>query len=203
LHGWGQPIIPDRNLVSVTGFDPNTNRFTYKVNQHFGTPSGASNAFGVPFQLTLKGQVLLGTDPVKAQLAAITGGANGTAASLKEVRDRILKGVPYPVERILDAADSLTLDLTKDQRTNLTAIAAHYRTLVDSIGDAVAKLLAGGGAHPDLGAMAPKLQQVNIAIVKELQQSIKNAEGALTPAQWAKVPDRIKFPLGQPAPPRG
>jgi hypothetical protein len=50
--------------------------------------------------------------------------------------------------------------------------------------------------------MAPTLQQVNIVIVRELQQSVRNAEAALTPSQWAKVPDRIKFPVGQPAPPR-
>jgi hypothetical protein len=201
LHGWGQPIIPDRNLVSVTGFDPNARQFAYKVNQHFGTPSGADNAFGVPFQLMLRGQVILGVDPVKAQIRAVTGGTGGNAASLKEVRDRILKGVPYPVQRILDGADSLKLDLTTAQRATLTAIATRYTTFVDSIGDAVAVLLSANGGRPDLGAMAPKLQQVNISIVKELQQSIKDAEAAITPAQWAKVPDRIKFPLGQPAPP--
>jgi hypothetical protein len=48
-----------------------------------------------------------------------------------------------------------------------------------------------------MGAMAPKLQQVNIAIVRELQAGMKRVEGSLTPAQWAKVPDKIKFPFGQ------
>ena len=202
LHGWGQPIVPDRNLVSVVGFDPSTRQYAYQVNQHFGTPMGAANPFGLPFQLALRGQVALGTDPVKAQLRAVTEGANGAAASLKEVKDRILKGVPYPVQSILDKADSLQLDLTADQRTKLTAVAVRYHTVVDSIGDTVGKLLVAGGARADVGALAPVLQQVNIVIVRELQQSVKNAEAALTPAQWAKVPDRVKFPLGQPAPPR-
>jgi hypothetical protein len=202
VRGWGQPIVPDRNLVSVTGFDPVSRQYAYQVNQHFGTPTGASNPFGLPFQLSLKAQVALGTDPVKAQLRAVTGGANGAAASLEEVKKRILSGVPYPVKSILDKADSLQLSLTPDQKTKLSAVAARYQTVVDSIGDAVGKLLVAQGEHADVGAMAPMLQQVNIVIVRELQLSIKNAEAAVTPAQWAKVPDRIKFPIGQPAPRR-
>jgi len=202
LHGWGQPAVPDRVLLSVTGFDPRTEAYAYTVNQHFGTPYGRNNPYGLPFQIGLRGNILLGTDPVKAQLKAVTGGTNGGAASLTEVRDRIMRNVPYPAQMLLDQADSLHLALTGPQRTHLKAIAARYKQQIDSIGLAVAKLLVDAGPKPDLGALAPKLTGVNVAVVKILQQVERDLQAAVTPEQWAKIPDRIKFPIGQPPPPK-
>ena len=79
----------------------------------------------------------------------------------------------------------------------IAATAEHYRKFVDARGDELAVLLTANGGRPDMGAMAPKLQQVNVSIVRELQQGMKRVEGTLTPAQWAKVPDKIKYPFGQ------
>jgi hypothetical protein len=59
------------------------------------------------------------------------------------------------------------------------------------------KMLTANGGRPDMGAIGPRLQEVNLAIVKALQQSIKTTETTLTPAQWAKLPDKIKYPFGQ------
>jgi hypothetical protein len=202
LHGWGQPAVPDRVLMSVTGFDPQTQAFVYTVNQHFGTPYGRTNPYGLPFQLGLRGNIQLGTDPVKAQIKAVTGGANGGAASVTEVRDRVMRNVPYPAQMLLDQADSLRLGLTSPQRTRLKAIAARYKQQIDSIGMAVAKLLVDAGPKPDLGALAPKFTSVNVFVVKTLQQVERDMQAAITPEQWAKVPDRIKFPVGQPPPPK-
>jgi hypothetical protein len=201
LHGWGQPIIPDRTLLSITGFDANARQYTYKVNQHFGTPQGAGSAFSVPFQLTLRGQVLLGTDPTKAQLNAITGGSNGLPASVKEIKDRILAGVPYPVKLLLEQADSLKLNLTADQRAKLTVISTTYSRQIDSVGNVVAQMLLDAGPHPDLGALAPRIQAINIGVIKVLQQAVKDAQTTLSPEQWAKLPERIRLPFQQPPPP--
>lgn len=200
LHGWGQPVIPDRTLLSVSGFDATSRQYIYKVNNHFGTPTGSNSAFMVPFQIGLRGQVKLGSDPVKAQLKAVTGGANGLPASLQEIKDRILKGVPYPVKQLLDQGDSLKLDLTRDQRKKLSDINAVYSKQIDSVGDVVAKMLLDAGPRPDLGALAPKLQGINMGVIGALQKSVKDAQAALTPEQWAKVPERIRLPLSAPAP---
>ncbi len=43
-HGWGQSTAPDQTLLYVRGFDPATNRFTYDVNQHFGSTAPRSTA---------------------------------------------------------------------------------------------------------------------------------------------------------------
>jgi hypothetical protein len=204
LRGWGQPIVPDRTLLSVTGFNSQSSQFSYKVNQHFGTPLGAGSAFRVPFQVGLRGHVILGTDPVKAQIKAVTGGgANGLPASVKEVKDRILKGVPYPVQTLVDQADSLELGLTRDQRVKLNTIATRYAAQIDSISNVVAQILVAAGPRPDVGALGPKMQNVNLTVIRILQQTIKDAQTTLAPEQWAKVPERIRLPFAQPpaAPP--
>jgi hypothetical protein len=200
LRGWGQPVIPDRTLLTVTGFDPAARQYQYKVNTHFGTPVGAGSAFLVPFQIGLRGHVAIGTDPVKAQIKAVTGGVNGLPASVQVIKDRILKGVPYPVKSLLDQADSLGLNLTRDQRTKLTTINSVYSKQIDSVGDFVAGILVAAGPRPDLGALAPKLQSINVSVIKALTQSVKDAQATLSPEQWAKVPERIRLPLSAPPP---
>jgi hypothetical protein len=37
LRGWGQVRTPDQSLLFVRGFDPQTQRFKYEVNQRFGS----------------------------------------------------------------------------------------------------------------------------------------------------------------------
>ena len=197
LRGWGQPILPDRNLLAVTGFDATTRQYRYTVNERFGTPTGARNPFGVPFQLALRGQISLGTDPGKAQLRTLTGSGKSDTASLRGVKERVLKQVPYPLDSLLKAADSLKLELSSEQQKAIAEASAKYRAFVDVRGDEFAALLTSNNGRPDMGALAPRMQTINLSIVRELQGAIKAVEGILTPAQWAKVPDKIKFPFGQ------
>ena len=60
LHGWGQDAATDRRLLYVTGFDPVTQTYHYRVNQHFGSSSGALNPFRIPFVLSLQARIALG-----------------------------------------------------------------------------------------------------------------------------------------------
>jgi hypothetical protein len=200
VRGWGQPVIPDRTLLSVTGFNSQTRQYVYTVNNHFGTRMGAGSAFLMPFQLGLRGHVTFGQDPLKAQIKAVTGGANGGQASVQEIKDRVLKGVPYPVQRLIDTSDALGLNLTRDQRVKLNAIATRYAKEIDSVGTIIAQMLLDAGPRPDLGALAPKMQKVNLGVIGSLQQSVKDAQTTLTPEQWAKVPERIRLPLSAPPP---
>jgi len=194
-YGLGMYLETEGPELIVTGYDAGLRAYRYAVNQRFGTPSGRRNPFGAPFQLALRGQVTLGTDPAKAQLQALTG--NGGADSLEVVKRRLLRQVPYPLDTLLERADSLGLALTAPQRDAVHAAAAQYRVFVDARGDEIARMLTANNGRPDMGALGPRLQEINLAIVRELQRSLKTVEAALTPAQWAKLPDRIKFPFGQ------
>jgi hypothetical protein len=109
----------------------------------------------------------------------------------------VLKQVPYPLDSLLKAADSLKLELSAEQQKAIAEASAKYRAFVDGRGDEFAALLTSNNGRPDMGALAPKLQTLNLSIVRELQGAVKAVEGILTPAQWAKVPDKIKFPFGQ------
>jgi hypothetical protein len=60
IHGWGQDASIDQRLLFVTGFDPATSSFRYRVNQHFGAASGALNPFRIPFILSLQARIALG-----------------------------------------------------------------------------------------------------------------------------------------------
>jgi len=59
IRGWGQDASVDQRLLFVTGFDPATQTFKYRVNQHFGAASGALNPFRIPFVLSLQARVSL------------------------------------------------------------------------------------------------------------------------------------------------
>lgn len=60
IRGWGQDASVDLRLLFVTGFNPVTNTFQYRVNQHFGAASGALNPFRIPFVLSVQARIELG-----------------------------------------------------------------------------------------------------------------------------------------------
>lgn len=202
LRGWGQPLYPDRALLSVAGFEASTQKFTYRLNQHFGTPLGVASAFGVPFQLSLRARVRLGSDVSRAQIRAIAAGANGGMATVDEIRARVLKGVPNPVQVLLGQADSLNLGISADQRLQLDTIAVSFARQLDSVRLVMAQVIVDAGPRPDRAVLAPKILSINLRIIRLLQASVKDAQGVLTPEQWARVPERIRLPLAQTPAPR-
>src|SRR5512141_1631485 len=111
LHGWGQPVFPDRTLLYVRGFDPTSDRFLYQVNERFGAANGSRNAFRVPFQLAVQARLALGVDPARQQMNAVFGGRGGRA-SVADFRERLARAVPNPFRQTLEANDSAGLLLT-------------------------------------------------------------------------------------------
>jgi hypothetical protein len=112
----------------------------------------------------------------------------------------VARQIPYPLDSLLRVADSLGLDLTPAQRTTITEANQQYRVAAEKGLDDIVALLTSNGGRPDLGAIAPRLQQANLVLVKAIQESLKTVERALTPVQWNKLPDRIRYPFGQQGP---
>jgi hypothetical protein len=52
LRGWGQFSFPDPNLLAVRGFDPQTRRYNYEVNQRFGSTQPSLTAVRAPVTVT-------------------------------------------------------------------------------------------------------------------------------------------------------
>ncbi len=77
LQGWGQFSRPDPTLLTVRGFDPNTQAFTYDVNDRFGQVRGTTNALRIPFQVGIQFRLALGASGLFGGFGGPGGGPGG------------------------------------------------------------------------------------------------------------------------------
>jgi hypothetical protein len=198
MHGWGQPVIPDRTLLFVRGFDPATQRFQYQVNEHFGVANGRTSAYRVPFQIGLQGRLTVGRDPRSQQVRQIFGGANGRAATREDYKARMQRLVPNPFLNTIALDDSLKLGLTAEQKTRLLALSDSLTPRVDKLVTEIADMLAGAGSNPDPQVIFARMSGKTNEGRKLAEESIGRLQSALTPEQWAKLPDSVKsIPTGR------
>jgi len=198
LHGWGQPILPDRTLLYVRGFDPATQRYIYQVNEHFGVASGRTSAYRVPFQIGLQGRLTLGQDPARQQVRQIFGGGNGRPLTRDDYKARLQRLVPNPFLTTITLNDSLKLALTPEQTVRLHALSDTLTPKVDALIDQIADMLAGAGANPDPQVIFARMQGKTNEGRKLGEDAINELQRVLTPEQWAKLPASVKtVPAGR------
>ena len=198
MHGWGQPVTPDRTLLYVSGFDPASGQFRYQVNEHFGAASGRNSAYRVPFQIGLQGRLAVGQDPRSQQVRQIFGGANGRAATREDYRARMQRLVPNPFLTTISLNDSLKLALTAEQKSTLLAHSDSLTPKVDKLVTEIADMLAGAGSNPDPQVIFARMSGKTNEGRKLAEQSISALQATLTPEQWAKLPDSVKtVPTGR------
>jgi hypothetical protein len=194
MHGWGQPIIPDRTLLFVRGFDQSSGAFKYQVNEHFGTASGQSSAFRVPFQIGLQGRLAVGNDPSRQQVRQLFAGPDGKTPTRDEYIARMSRLVPNPFLRTLALDDSLKLALTPAQKAQLTARSDSLRPKADKIVGEIADILIGAGRNPDPMVIFARMGGKTNDARKLAEQAIAELKSTLTPEQVAKLPDAVKTP---------
>ncbi len=107
--------FPDQRLLYITGFDPATESFRYRVNQLFGQPIGTSmtNHFP-PFQLQLGAEYRFSEapqNPVVKEMGLTQTGDSATMA--RHVLDAFHRISKNPIDTILAFRDSLELDKTQ------------------------------------------------------------------------------------------
>lgn len=202
VRGWGQPMIPDRTLLQVTGFDPATGRYAYRVNSRFGVSMRARGLWASPFQLALQARVALGTDQARAQVRSQLRGEGGRRLGVAELKTRLMVGVPNPMRELLLVQDSVKLALTPEQVTKIADLRKPYDAVTDSLITVVAEVVIAAGPNPDAGAIGPRLQPIQMQLLRIIQQVVTDAKAVLTPEQWAKLPEWVKLPLQVPAPKR-
>ncbi len=195
MHGWGQPVVPDRTLLFVRGFDPSTQAFKYQVNEHFGTQNGANSAFRVPFQIGLQGRLTVGQDPARQQFGRMFGtGPDGKPLTKEEYKSRLTRIVPNPFLDVLAQNDSLKLGLTAEQKTTLKALSDTLAPKIDKLAEEMADVLTSAGSNPDPMVMGARIQGKTNDARKLAEKSLDDLQKALQPVQWAKLPDSIKTP---------
>ncbi|HEX2722209.1 MAG TPA: carboxypeptidase regulatory-like domain-containing protein [Gemmatimonadaceae bacterium] len=193
IHGWGQPVFPDVTLLYVRGFDPETRRFQYQVNEHFGAANGSRNAFRVPFQVAVQGRLSLGADQARQQMNAMFGARAGANLSVEEFRERLAHSVRNPVRKILDLNDSAKLELTEEQKARLSAMGDSLQAKADTIIDKLAETLGGRTARNADPVQLNMKMRTGIQDARNLViEGVKAAHKVLTPEQWARLPEDVR-----------
>ncbi|MEO8333481.1 MAG: carboxypeptidase regulatory-like domain-containing protein [bacterium] len=192
LHGWGQPVIPDRTLLYVRGFDPVSQTFKYQVNEHFGVANGKNSAYRVPFQIGLQGRLSVGQDPARQQIGRIFGGGGPGGNSAEAFKSRLSRLVPNPFLATIALDDSLKLALTAEQKTRLKALSDEIAPIADKLAGEIAEVLAQAGTAPDPRVIGVKVQGKTAEARAHGEKAMADLKATLTPEQWAKLPDSVK-----------
>ncbi|HEY4217207.1 MAG TPA: TonB-dependent receptor [Gemmatimonadaceae bacterium] len=143
LHGWGQSVIPQSQLLYVRGFDQTTQRFDYSVNQRFGATDLGATALRNPVTLTTRVQFDVG--PTRERQALTQMLDRGRSLSGTKAPEQMLRvfgpiGITNPMATILRQAD--TLGLTPVQADSIAVLNRAFTVKIDSIWNPVAKYLA-------------------------------------------------------------
>jgi hypothetical protein len=198
LRGWGQPIVPDRTLLFVRGFDQSTGQFKYQVNEHFGVANGQNSPFRIPFQVGLQARLAVGQDPRSQQIQQIFGGSNGQPPTREAYKARMQRLVPNPFLTTISLDDSLKLALTPQQKTRLKALSDSLLPRVDQLTSDIADMLAGAGRNPDPQVIFARMSGKTADGRKMAEQAMSDLRATLTPEQWTKLPDSVKtVPTGR------
>ena len=194
LKGWGQTIQPDATLLYVRGFNPLTQRYTYEVNQRFGSTKPSQNSIRQPVTVTAmmrfdlgparertlltqqldRGRRLAGQKASEAQLNAMYG-AGGVTIN--------------PMAMILRQTDSL--HLTSAQADSMATINRAYLIQLNRLWMPVIKELAGVTdtySHDDAYALYKRTREASVDILIKTAPRVK---GLLNKEQQRKLPSLV------------
>ncbi|HZI28621.1 MAG TPA: carboxypeptidase regulatory-like domain-containing protein [Gemmatimonadaceae bacterium] len=125
---------PNATLFYVTGFDPNTNQFKYRVNQLFGQPTnfGSARRKFAPTQLRFGLEYSFGgpvPNPISRGLG-LREPVNERPLTDEQRRQAVAKLKRDPAVAVAALSDSLSL--TPEQRSQLAAISIEYNARADT-----------------------------------------------------------------------
>ena len=193
LKGWGQPTIPDPQLLYVRGFNPQTKQYLYEVNQRFGSTNQAFGAFRIPVTLTAMMRFDIGPTRERQMLTQQldrgrrTAGTRAPEIMLKAMYSN--GGLPNPLGTILRQQDSL--HLTSMQADSLATLNRLYTIRNDAIWAPLAKYFAELPDTYDRDLAYDKYMSARKATVDLLMQLGPDVKGLLTAEQRRKLPTFI------------
>jgi hypothetical protein len=147
VRGWGQTTTPDATLLYVRGFDPETKRFRYEVNQRFGStrPQQSVNRSS-PVTVTALLSIDLGPARERQSLTQMLDRGRKYKEQQKQNEQSIKGmyvngGINNPLTTMLRQADQLKL--SPEQADSIATLNRWLTVRLDSIWTPVAKELAG------------------------------------------------------------
>ncbi len=193
LRGWGQFSMPDPSLLAVRGFDPQTKRYSYDVNQRFGSTLPAFTAFRAPVTVTAMMRFDLG--PTRERQALTQQLDRGRKTEGTKAAEPMLKavygsgGIMNPMATILRQAD--TLELTGVQADSIATLNRWYVIRLDSIWSPVAKYLAALPDKYDQDEAYARYRKAREASVDMLIKVAPDIKTLLTADQRRKLPSFV------------
>jgi hypothetical protein len=192
LKGWGQGPIPDQSLFYVRGFDAQTRRYKYEVNQRFGATRPQFMTLRSPVTLTTSMRVDLG--PVRERQSLITQLMSGRSLPGSRFPETMFRSmgsssVPNPMATILRQQDSLRL--TAVQADSLAVMNRYYTYRTDSIWAPVARYLATLPQRYNEDEAYDRFQQARRAQIDMMAKVGPVIRDLLTPEQRRKVPQLV------------
>jgi hypothetical protein len=189
MRGWGQAPQPDNTLLSVRGFDPATQRYTYEVNQRFGSTSLQQTLARNPVRIVLQARFDVGPTierQVLTQQLDRGRAMAGTKVSEQNWKTQYSRGpVLNPLASILTQADSM--QLTRLQADSIAALNRWYTIRLDSIWTPIAKTFADMPKDYEQDEAYALYRQGREASVDLLIQIAPAVRGLLTSAQARKL----------------
>ena len=193
VHGWGQPSIPDNQLLYVRGFDPQSRKYTYEVNQRFGSTNQSFGAFRVPVTLTAMMRFDIGPTRERQMLTQqLDRGRRTQGTKMPEMMMKAIfsnGGLPNPLATILRQQDSL--HLTTLQADSLATLNRTYTIRNDAIWSPLAKYFADLPDSYDRDVAYDKYMTARKATIDLLIQMSPSLKGLLTADQRRKLPAYI------------
>lgn len=193
LHGWGQPFIPNSQLLFVRGFDPTSKAYKYDVNPRFGATALSQSSIRAPVTLTALLRVDVGPARERQDLTQLLD--RGRTTSGNKAPEALLRafygsgGVMNPMAQILRQAD--TLELEASQADSIAVLNRKYTISLDSIWTPVVKYLAALPDQYDQGIAYDRYKTAREASVDALIRLAPTVRGLLTSAQMRKLPSFV------------
>jgi hypothetical protein len=190
LGQYSAQVRPDARLLYVTGFNPTTQQFQYRVNQLFGSPLGygSNRTKSAPFQMQVGLEFKLGGPPTSpmARGLGLMPDKGESRLSPDDVRSRLAKLSRDPVAPILARKD--TLRLTPDQVTQMESIANDFHRTADSLLSPIVAYVVKKGKKVADTDLSPKLAKAQPLIAKAMAAATAKANDLLTPTQKLLMP---------------
>ncbi|HEU4641162.1 MAG TPA: carboxypeptidase regulatory-like domain-containing protein [Gemmatimonadaceae bacterium] len=198
VTGAGYPVDP--NLLYVTGFDPSTRRFDYRVNQQFGenrARRAGSGRFGAPFQIQIGAEVKVGGPPQRSlarQLGLVRAKKGGAPLSEAEVEARLRTLVSDPVTPILAMRDSLLL--TEKQVGSITAIQSAFKATSDTLLKPLVDYVTSHAGKVKDGDLQKRIGKVMPKMRRAMTEAARSAAAVLDAEQQKRLPPYLKWLTG-------